>query len=543
MAHLVAELGLSDYAFYAWDARGHGLSDGSRGDCPDVATAVRDLDVWARHIARQDGIALADMSVIAQSVGAVIAAAWVHVYAPPLKALVLASPAFNVRLWVPFAKPCLRALRALRGKFFVKSYVKSALLTNDPERCASYKADPLVTRPISVDMLLDLAKVSDKLVADAAAINCPVQLLISEDDYVVSQAPQHEFFNSLSSAIKERHVLTGFRHDTLGEKDRAHVLARVHRFIEDQFSVEHTSERTTTLLSADRSGPYRMEYDRLSTPLPSWSLQSAWWRLQRWSIRIGSHFSRGMDIGCRAGFDSGASLDHVYRNQPSAKALGAFGRVIDKTYINAIGWRGIRQRKRNIEDLLCLAMDRLKAEGEQVAMADIAAGQGAYVVDAITGREDEFARLTLRDLCKNNIDAGQQKLRKLGLCASVFRFEQGDAFDVHQLAQLGPDLNLGVVSGLYELFPDNAPLRSSLQGLAQAILPGGYLIYTNQPWHPQLEFIARALTSHRDGQPWVMRRRSQAEMDALVSEAGFEKIEQRIDRWGIFSVSLAVRRQ
>ena len=40
---------------------------------------------------------------------------------------------------------------------------------------------------------------------------------------------------------------------------------------------------------------------------------------------------------------------------------------------------------------------------------------------------------------------------------------------------------------------------------------------------------------------WVMRRRTQAEMDQLVEEAGFRKIDQRVDEWGIFTVSLAVR--
>ncbi|MCB1968645.1 MAG: class I SAM-dependent methyltransferase family protein, partial [Candidatus Accumulibacter sp.] len=70
---------------------------------------------------------------------------------------------------------------------------------------------------------------------------------------------------------------------------------------------------------------------------------------------------------------------------------------------------------------------------------------------------------------------------------------------------------------------------------------GGYLIYTGQPWHPQLEMIARALTSHREGEAWVMRRRSQAEIDQLVREAGFEKVGQRIDEWGIFTVSIARR--
>jgi hypothetical protein len=80
-----------------------------------------------------------------------------------------------------------------------------------------------------------------------------------------------------------------------------------------------------------------------------------------------------------------------------------------------------------------------------------------------------------------------------------------------------------------------------LLGLADALGDSGYLIYTNQPWHPQLEMIARVL-DNREGQPWVMRCRSQAEMDALVARAGFEKLETRMDADGIFTVSLARRR-
>ena len=53
--------------------------------------------------------------------------------------------------------------------------------------------------------------------------------------------------------------------------------------------------------------------------------------------------------------------------------------------------------------------------------------------------------------------------------------------------------------------------------------------------------IARALTSHRGGQAWVMRRRTQAEMDGLVAAAGFRKLDQRIDEDSIFTVSLAER--
>jgi hypothetical protein len=100
---------------------------------------------------------------------------------------------------------------------------------------------------------------------------------------------------------------------------------------------------------------------------------------------------------------------------------------------------------------------------------------------------------------------------------------------------------LGIVSGLYELFPDNHLVKNSLRGLADAITENGYLIYTGQPWHPQLEVIARVLPSHREHQPWIMRRRTQGEMDALVEAEGFEKLYQLTDNWGIFSVSIAKR--
>ena len=52
---------------------------------------------------------------------------------------------------------------------------------------------------------------------------------------------------------------------------------------------------------------------------------------------------------------------------------------------------------------------------------------------------------------------------------------------------------------------------------------------------------ARTLPSHRGFRPWVMRRRTQAEMDQLVEAAGFSKISQTIDAWGIFTVSIAER--
>ena len=533
MAHLADEFDLPDFAVFAWDARGHGRSPGERGYSPSLSTSVRDVQTFVDHIATTYSIAVEDMAVIAQSVGAVLIAAWVHDYAPRIRCMVLASPAFKVKLYVPFARLGLKLQHAWRGKFFVNSYVKPQFLTHDPARIESYRADPLITRPIAVNILLGLYETAERVVADARAITVPTQLLISGADWVVHHAPQHRFFEQLGTPIKERHVLPGFYHDTLGEFGRAAAIAKLRRFILDRFA---EPLNRPILLEADRMGYTRDEADALASPLPMISPRGLYWALTRLSMRIGGLLSNGIALGHRTGFDSGSTLDYVYRNTPQGK--GVLGRLIDRNYLGAIGWRGIRQRKRHLEELLRAAMARLGEKNVPIRVIDIAAGHGRYVLEALDGARTKSTSILLRDYGDINVEAGAKLIAEKGL-VDVATFVKGDAFDRDDLAAVQPKPTIGIVSGLYELFPDNAIVRRSLAGLAAAIEPGGYLLYTGQPWHPQLELIARALTSHREGQAWIMRRRTQSEMDQLVEAAGFRKIEQRIDEWGIFTVSLA----
>ena len=536
IAHLADELDLPDFDFFAWDARGHGHSPGARGHSPSFGTSVRDVQTFVDHIRDHHGIAHADMAVLAQSVGAVLVSAWAHDYAPRVRCLVLASPAFQVKLYVPFARPGLALLEKLRGNFFVNSYVKAKFLTHDPARQRSYNKDPLIARAISVNILLGLYEAAERVVTDAQAITLPTQLLISGADWVVHHGPQHRFFDGLGSAVKEKHVLEGFYHDTLGEKDRKLATDKARDFILRQF--DHPAA-SVSLLDADRHGATHDESEALARPLSPLSPRGLYWASYRASMKLAGRLSEGIALGHRTGFDSGSTLDYVYRN--TATGSGTLGRAIDRNYLDAIGWRGIRQRKRHLEELLRLALGRLHTEGRPLRVLDIAAGHGRYVLEALTEAPRRPESILLRDFSDINVRDGAALIREKGL-ETIARFEKGDAFDRASVAGVSPRPTIGIVSGLYELFPDNTMVSRSLAGMADAIEPGGLLLYTGQPWHPQLELIARALTSHRGGEAWVMRRRSQAEMDQLVDAAGFDKLEQRIDEWGIFTVSLARRR-
>ncbi len=542
LQHVVDELGLEDFACFAWDARGHGLSPGARGDSPGFPASVRDVDCFIRHISAVYGIAMTDIVVVGQSVGAVLVATWAHDYAPAVRGMVLTAPAFSVKLYVPLARPALAAWYRLRGNFFVTSYVKAKFLSHDPERIRSYETDPLITRDISARVLLGLYQASARVVADARAIRTPTQVLVSQRDWVVRRAPQAAFFRDLGAEVKEWHELPGFFHDTLGERDREQAFTRMRAFIDRLYA--HPPGQLMPkqcLREADRAGPFHDEARRLRKPLPPWSPANLGFAFTRLAMRTLGRLSDGIRLGLAGGFDSGAMLDYVYRDQARG-ALGV-GRLIDRGYLDAIGWRGIRARKRHLGLAIVAAARALADAGRPARILDIAAGHGRYVLDALADLPGRPAAIRLRDNSLANVAAGNVLIAERGL-ADIARFEAGDAFDGAGLAALadpehGP--NLAIVSGLYELFPDNPPVAASLAGLASALAPGGYLIYTGQPWHPQLAMIARTLTNHRDGGPWVMRRRSQAELDTLVADAGFEKIEQWIDDWGIFTVSLARR--
>jgi alpha-beta hydrolase superfamily lysophospholipase/ubiquinone/menaquinone biosynthesis C-methylase UbiE len=535
VAHLVDELGLDNFTVYAWDARGHGRSPGERGHSPSFAHSVRDLDCFVRHIRETGGFEMDQIAIIAQSVGAVLAVTWVHDYAPNIRALILASPAFDVKLYVPFAREGIAIWQKLSGTFFINSYVKARFLTHDPERIASFKADPLITRPIASNILLELYEAAGRVVADARAITVPTQVLISGRDFVVRPAPQHHFFENLGGAIKERHVLPGFYHDTLGERDRAKALEKVRAFITARFAEPPV---VADVRRADLSGYTRDEADRLATPLPLFSPRGLYWAMTRASIRLGSLFAKGLETGVRTGFDSGSALDYVYENE--ARGLGPGGRLIDRQFLDAIGWRGIRQRKIHLEELIGEALARLQIEEKPLRVLDIAAGHGRYVLDAVSASKAKPESIRLQDYSPVNVEKGTALIAERGL-DDIASFHRADAFDMEGLAAVDPQPTLAIVSGLYELFPDNILIEASLAGLSRAMEPGSLLLYTGQPWHPQLEMIARALTSHRDGEAWIMRRRTQQEMDQLVAAAGFRKVEQRIDKWGIFTVSLAER--
>src|SRR5262249_48490235 len=386
----------------------------------DLFDVIKDLDAFARHVSKEYGVPTENMIVLAHSLAAVMMTAWVHDYAPPIRAMILATAAFHVKLYVPFAIPFLRAFRPR----FVKSYVKSKMLTHDREQAAQYESDPLIFRQIAVNVLLDLHDTAKRLVADAGAIQTPTLMIGAGKDWVVSLKAQQKFFDRLSSTHKRFEIFPGAYHAIFHETNRRDVVGLVRQFVRDSFAKSATAP---SLVDADKSGYTAHEYEGLkNNRTPRFALARA-------GLKVAGRLSRGIDIGWRFGFDSGLSLDYVYKNEP--KGWSPLGRVIDKSYLNSVGWRGIRQRKANLNKTLRDLILQLHRENRPFRILDIAAGAGRYVIETIRDMPEIPIDATLCDYKQENVNAVRTLADELDVDGAVIA-RRGDAFDRESLARI-----------------------------------------------------------------------------------------------------------
>jgi len=277
-------------------------------------------------------------------------------------------------------------------------------------------------------------------------------------------------------------------------------------------------------------------YDDLIRPLPAWNPSAWYYASARGALRLGARFSKGLEIGHEHGFDSGVMLDHVYENKAAGRGLT--GRAIDRFYLNAVGWRGIRNRGALMQQTIAAEIRAMAITevvgGEPVKLADLACGGGRYVLGALGEVPDIPVEAVLRDYESANVNAAYRNAQQLGVSAKI---ETGDAFSDMALEPLtGTDMV--IVSGLHEIVPDDEKVRRHFKQVARMLKPGGRLIVTIQPGHPQLEFIARVLKSHT-GEPWAMRIRPVEQTWDWLKQAGFRVVSQTMEATGIFGVIAA----
>lgn len=471
-----------------------------------------------------------DIAIISFNEQATALSSWIIDFAPNIRSVILYSPIFFFTSYDTLCSYLKRKTYSVLNLFFA-----SRRRADEKEQTrkgkgglSEFNIDP--PGLLSWRNYKDILFASRRIARSAFSYPTSTQLVIMEKQRVGYVNSQLKFHANIGCNKKELIILPEAGPDNLGEDSTLFLQAK--KFIADCFSM---APIVPSLFNSHHEGVTKDEYEKLRLPEAN-PIKSVYWKINQLALKHIGKLSNGIHLGLETGFDSGASLDYIYRNKPSGRNV--LGKAIDNYYLSNIGWHCTRMRKKHVEALMLLAGQRLSEEHRSIRFLDIAAGHGSYIISAIKNMQYPIDHVLMRDFEQSNVLNGEKLIQDNKL-EGLVTFEQGDAFSSQDLNTLPHDRTLTIVSGFYELFSDNRLVLASLNGIANATENGGYLIYTTKLWNPKLSYMARVLTSHKQGEHWLLRRRTQLEIDQLVNQAGFVKITQRIDPWGMFSVAMA----
>ncbi|RZL28773.1 MAG: alpha/beta hydrolase [Rubrivivax sp.] len=228
--HVAAALNATGWSVHGWDHRGHGQSQGPRGDIPDAQALLRDT---ARVIdtVRSPGTA-SRLVLLGHSLGGTIAARFAAeglsarpaAWSRPLDGLVLSSPAFDPGL-SGVQKLALALAQNLAPGLAVGNGLKPQWISRDPAVVGAYAGDPLVHDRITARMTRFIVDAGERVIADAPRWALPTLLMWAGADRCVAPRGSEAFASAAPAHVLATRPWPGLFHEILNEPENAEVLA------------------------------------------------------------------------------------------------------------------------------------------------------------------------------------------------------------------------------------------------------------------------------------------------------------------------------
>ena len=225
LAGFFNECGLS---VRCYDHRGHGRSQGKRGDVINGDPMLQDAEIIIDDFSARFGD---PPFLFGHSMGGLFATRFALAAISPLRGLILSSPALALRL-SPFQYRMLKVLCALAPSLGVPNGVAPAFLSHDPKIIAAYKADPLVHHRISARLLRSMLSSIAYCHTHAGTLTTPTLMLVSGDDRVVDVEGSRRFFVRLPPGVARLREYGSLYHEIFNEPDAQQVFDDVKGWLE-----------------------------------------------------------------------------------------------------------------------------------------------------------------------------------------------------------------------------------------------------------------------------------------------------------------------
>ncbi|MCY4754580.1 alpha/beta hydrolase [Pelomonas aquatica] len=227
-AHVAAALNAQGWDVHGWDHRGHGRSQGRRGDIPDHDALLRDtarvIDAVRRPGRRFVLLGHSMGGLVAARFAAEALAAQPAAWSRPLDALVLSSPALDAGL-SGLQKLLLAVAGALAPGLAVGNGLKPEWICRDPAVVQAYTSDPLVHDRITARLTRFIVDGGAAAIAAAPRWTLPTLLMWAGADRCVAPRGSAAFAAAAPKGVVTSQPWPGFAHEIFNEPEKAEVIA------------------------------------------------------------------------------------------------------------------------------------------------------------------------------------------------------------------------------------------------------------------------------------------------------------------------------
>lgn len=214
----------SGYAVYAFDLRGHGMSEGRRAVVNSFGEYIDDLSCFVGLVkARALG---KPFFLLGHSVGGIVAALFVITRRFDGSGLLLSAPFFIQHRNIPSLMVAFnRIVSCFLPWLPVIKRPPSSLISSDPKVVERYEKDPLVyLGSVCSRQGAEISKAANSVLARLERISLPLLILHGTADGLADIEGSRRVYARAGSADKTLKVYEGFYHEVLNEPGRERVL-------------------------------------------------------------------------------------------------------------------------------------------------------------------------------------------------------------------------------------------------------------------------------------------------------------------------------
>lgn len=232
-AHLAQTLAGRRFSVWAMDLRGHGRSEGRRGDCRSFDELVEDLGLLVEQAGR-DEPALPRL-LIGHSLGGLIALAYAARNPGEIRAVAVSSPALRLAHPTdPVTVFVVTSVARILPTTPLNNGVKPRFLSHDARVAEEYVKDPLVHRVLTARCAVALRDAMRDSLRLAAQLSIPCLILQAGADEICDPAAAAEFAGACSNGLVTFRRYDGLYHEIFNEVERGRVIEDLSQWLENR---------------------------------------------------------------------------------------------------------------------------------------------------------------------------------------------------------------------------------------------------------------------------------------------------------------------